>query len=579
MQVLVLSKRILLFLTAFVIYSCGTSVVQQSTEISQAGSVQSRPAAPAEDISTDLSPELFYKLMLAEIAGQRGQVGIAVKQYLAAARESRDPKIIERAARIAVYARDSKSALEAAQLWVDTQPESVEAHQVAAAMQLREGNAEQAQIHLEKVITLRQKGKHNAFMLITSLLSKERDKQMAMNVMEQLVANHQQNHEALYAYSQLGLLVGELDKALVAAEKVRNLKPDWVKAQILYSSILHRQGKKAKALAELKQSIEDHPDSVVLRDYYARRLVDEKKYAEARNQFQILLEDKPGNSEARYALALLTLQTRDYDVSESHFKRLYKGGKRVNESGYYLGQIAEQQEQTDAAIKWYTTVDVGHYQIEAQIRIALLESKKGLLAEARDRLRSINATTLELEQRLFLAEGEMLRDAKQHQAAFDLYSEGLAKMPDNTSLLYARALTAEKIERIDVTFSDLGKIIKTEPNNAQALNALGYTLVDRTKRLKEGLAYIERAYKLKPEDAAILDSMGWANYRMGRYAEALKHLRKAFVKLGDAEIAAHLGEVLWVMGDEDEARTVWDEATQATPSHQLLLDVIKRFTE
>ncbi len=579
MQVLVLSKRILLFLTAFGVYSCGTSVVQQSTEVSQAGPVQSRSKAPTEDISTDLSPELFFRLMLAEVAGQRGQVGIAVQQYLAAARESRDPKIIERAARIAVYARDNKSALEAARLWVDTQPESVEAHQVAAAMQLRDGNAEQAQIHLEKVVTLRQKGKHSAFMLITSLLSKERDKQMAMNVMGQLVANRQQNHEALYAYSQLGLLVGELDKALVAAEKVRNLKPDWVKGQILYSSILHRQGKKAKALAELKQSVENHPDSVVLRDYYARRLVDEKKYAEARNQFQILLEDKPDNSEARYALALLTLQTRDYDVSGSHFKKLYKRGKRVNESGYYLGQIAEQQEQTDAAIKWYTTVDAGQYQIEAQIRIALLESKKGQLEEARDRLRSINATTLELEQRLFLAEGEMLREAKQHQAAFDLYSEGLAKMSDNTSLLYARALTAEKIERIDVTFSDLGKIIKTEPNNAQALNALGYTLVDRTKRLKEGLGYIERAYKLKPEDAAILDSMGWANYRMGRYEEALKYLRKAFIKLGDAEIAAHLGEVLWVMGDEDEARTVWDEATQATPSHQLLLDVIKRFTE
>ena len=191
----------------------------------------------------------------------------------------------------------------------------------------------------------------------------------------------------------------------------------------------------------------------------------------------------------------------------------------------------------------------------------------------------MNPENAEDEQRLILAEGEILRNAKMQQEAFDLYNEGLARLPGNIAILYARALTAEKIDRVDIALADLEKIISVDPNNAQALNALGYTMVDKTERIAEGLKLIEKAYQLQPDDAAILDSMGWANYRLGNHKQALEYLRQAFGKLKDAEIAAHLGEVLWVMGDHDEAKTVWNEALRETPSHKLLLDVIKRFTK
>ena len=211
--------------------------------------------------------------------------------------------------------------------------------------------------------------------------------------------------------------------------------------------------------------------------------------------------------------------------------------------------------------------------------MAEVDAKAGKVTQARERLQAVEVDSLELEQQLLLAEGEILREVKMYQEAFDLYSEGLASMPDNLNILYARALTAEKIERIDVTFSDLEKIIKLDPENGQALNALGYTLVDRTDRIKQGLDYIMRAYELTPDDPAILDSIGWANYRLGNHEEALKYLRMAFEKLKDAEIAAHLGEVLWVLGEKDSARDVWDEALRETPTHKLLNDVIKRFTK
>lgn len=536
--------------------------------------------AAVDAADTDLSPELLFRLMLAEISGQRGHINVAVKQYLEAAKISRDPKVIERAARIAVYARDTQSAVEAAELWTQTVPDSIDANQVAAAMNLRVGNIPKAYSHFEKVIDLStKKGNRNTYMLITSLLGKESDKQAALNVMEQLVSKRQDNPDALYAYGQLALLLGELDKAKKASEQVLTLKPDWAEGYILYSNTLYRQGKKAEALGSLNLAVDKIPGNITLRDYYARRLVDEKRYKEAREQFKLILESAPGKTEAEYALALLSLQTNQLDEAQDLFTHLVKSGKRIHESSYYLGQIAEEKGNLESAVQWYKVVGDGQYKIDGQIRIAMIDARAGRIAQARERLRSIEVDTLEQEQRVLLAEGEILRDAKKHLEAFDVYSEGLARMPENVNILYARALTAEKIERLDVTFSDLEKIIVLDPQNSQALNALGYTLVDRTDRIREGYEYILKAYEMTPGDAAILDSLGWANYRLGNYSDALKYLRMAFEKLKDAEIAAHLGEVLWVMGEQESARDIWDEALQSTPTHKLLNDVIKRFTQ
>lgn len=582
--------------------ACGSQPIQTPSEVKTAEEAapppapapkpvqESKPApskpapakaapAPAVQAQTDLSPELLFRLMLAEIAGQRGQIDVAVNQYLEAAKASRDPKVIERATRIAVYARDNEKAMQAAQLWTEVEPNSVEAHQVAAAMYVRTGNTKLAHEQLEQVINLSPNGEHNIFLLITSLLSKESDKQTALDVMKELVATRKDNPEALYAYAQLALIVGDLDAASTSAQEVIKLRPEWADAHILYSNALYRQGKKVQSMEELKKAIENNPSNVVLRDYYARRLVDEKRYEEARAQFEALLEYSPGNTEAEYALGLLSLQTNDLKASEKIFKKLVKDGKRVNESSYYLGQIAEQREDPKVATQWYSVVGTGQYHIDAQIRIAIIEANAGKVEDARQRLSSINPESAEAEQRLILAEGEILRNAKMQHEAFDLYNEGLVRLPDNIAILYARALAAEKIDRVNLALADLEKIISIDPNNAQALNALGYTMVDKTDRIQEGYKLIEKAYQLQPDDAAILDSMGWANYRLGNYKQALDYLRKAFGKLKDAEIAAHLGEVLWVSGDHDEAKTVWNEALRETPSNQLLLDVINRFTK
>jgi tetratricopeptide (TPR) repeat protein len=292
-----------------------------------------------------------------------------------------------------------------------------------------------------------------------------------------------------------------------------------------------------------------------------------------------LLDYKPDAPEALFAMGLLNLQTQRPAEAMRNFERLVELGQRVDEAHYYLGQAAEMRGDSEAAMQYYSEVREGSNYIDAQIRIAAMLAAQGDIDAARAHVQNISAPTLDVELRLFLAEGEILRNANKYEDAYDVYSIALQQMPDNPQLLYARALTAEKLGRIDEAIADLELIVKNEPNNAEALNALGYTLVDLTHRIAEGQQYIEKALKLKPDDPAILDSMGWAYYRLGQHKKARQYLQRAFGKLKDPEIAAHLGEVLWVLGEKEQARQIWDEALRETPKDKVLLNVIERFLQ
>ena len=554
--------------------SAGTTSPDEVPEAVLEDAKQLAPAA-----ATEMTGELLYYLLSAEIAGQRGRLDVAVPFYLKAAQLSRDPDVVERATRIAVYSRDEKSALTAAQMWVELQPENLEAHQVTAALLMREGKVNEALPHLERVLSADQQNNHNSYMLITSLLSKEKDKQAALGAMEQLVAKRRQDPEALYAYAYLAMLVGSLDKASTAANEAIALVPDWSEAHILRANILIRQGQNEQVLSLIQEAVESYPDDVAVRLFYARRLVDERRYEQAREQFSTLLDYQPDAPEALYALGLLNLQTQRKGDAQRNFERLIELGQRVDESYYYLGQVAEIEKDTAAAMRYYTEVRKGSNYIDAQISIAAILAEQGDIDAARARVQNISAPTLDVELRLFLAEGEILRNANQLEEAYEVYSLALQQMQDNPQLLYARALTAEQLGRVDEAVADLAHVVKNAPNNAEALNALGYTLVDMTGRVTEGKQYIEKALKLKPNDPAILDSMGWAYYRLGEHEKALRYLQQAFDKLKDPEIAAHLGEVLWVLGNKERAREIWDEALRETPKDKVLLNVIERFAQ
>ncbi|MDY6979633.1 MAG: tetratricopeptide repeat protein [Pseudomonadota bacterium] len=535
--------------------------------------------APVAELPETLSGEVLYYLLAAEIALQRNRMDVAVEGYSKAAEATNDVRVAERAARIAVYARDEERALQAAQKWVQLAPDNAEARQVLAALLVRTGNGDAALPHFEALLALNNGDKERQrYMLITSLLSKEKDKQAALDVMQQLVAQRQDNPDAQYALAHLALMVESLELAEEAIERALARRPDWSDAHLLRANVLHRQGETDRLFKLVRERLDAAPDDVPLRLFLARKLVDEQQFEAARRQFDEVLKREPGHTDALYAQGLLALQMGDYAQAEASLKQLIAQKRRVNEARYYLGQAAELQDKFDLALDYYAMIERGEHYVDARIRAAGILASQDSLAAGREHLQTTRTDNLDAELRLYLAEGELLLNAREYEEAYRLYNLALEQMPDNSKLLYARALVAEKLDRLDETLADLQRIVDNEPNNAEALNALGYTLVDATDRIDEGFGYIRRAYKIKPDEPAIIDSMGWAYYRMGQHDKALEYLQRAFDKLRDGEIAAHLGEVLWVTGRRDAAREVWDEALREAPEHRVLRDVIERFT-
>lgn len=528
---------------------------------------------------TELTGEILYYLFSAEIAAQRGQVALSAALYTKAAITTRDPRIAQQATRAAYYARDDKRAIVAATLWNELEPDNIEGHQVLAALLVRVGKITEAAEHFEYVITHGKQNERQRFMLITSMLSKEKDKQTALAVMQELIASRAENPHALYAYSHLAFLLGDLSDAANVIKKVITLEPEWTEAYILQANIFIRRGDKAHALKVLQKVVETQPDNAPLRMFYARNLVDAKQFEEAANQFSLLTDDEKLEHDARYALGLLSLQMNKPRQAEEHFKQLIIDNKHIAASQYYLAQSYELQNDLVKAIPAYEQVTDAQYHFEAELRIAHILAKQGQLKEARLRLQNMSPDSLEKELRIYLTEGEILKAAKQYKAAFELYSDSLQQLPNNSRLQYARALIAEKLGKIDLAIKDLESVVQREPKDAQALNALGYTLVDKTDQLERGLDYILQALKLEPNDAAIHDSLGWAYYRLGRYDEAIKYLRMSYERLKDAEVAAHLGEVLWVAGEREAAKEIWNTGLQQAPNDDFLLNVMQKFAK
>ncbi|MDH4135013.1 MAG: tetratricopeptide repeat protein, partial [Gammaproteobacteria bacterium] len=355
------------------------------------------------------------------------------------------------------------------------------------------------------------------------------------------------------------------------------LNPSWEDAAIFKARILVSQKDTTRNQRFHEQYLNSYPRANGMRLGYARLLVDLKQWDKARVQFRRLASDTPKDADVTFTLALLALQMNDTDEGETWLQRTLDLQSDNDQARLHLGQLAEQRKRYDEAARWYGEVDAPEIVFEAQSRIGILLAKQGHVEEARTHLHNLQPANDVQRLQIVLAEEQILREAKRYPDAYDILTTALRRLPNNTDLLYARALLAEKLNRLDSAEKDLRQILKKEPKNSQALNALGYTLADRTTRYTEAQALIEQALAEKPDDPFILDSMGWVQYRLGKHAEALRYLRLALEKRPDAEIAAHLGEVLWVTGDRAGAESVWKSALKQTPDSEALLGVISKF--
>lgn len=521
-----------------------------------------------------LTPEILFKFLVAEVAGQRGAIGIAKATYLDLARQTQDPRIARRASEIALFARDQPAALEAARLWVTSDQESERAQQTLAALLLNDGKLDEAEPLLRAML---EQDSANGFLHLSALMARLRDTQAALALVERLAADHPALPEAQYAIAQAAASDKQFDVSLGALQQADKLRPGWETAALLRAQILGKTSR-ADALAFMREFLATHPAAREVRLAYARTLVNANQFTEARNEFTRLTSDFPRNAEVSFAAGLLSLQMGDLGPARDLLTQTLEYNPRDPDTVlYYLGQVAEQMKQPDEAAARYAEVKTGNYLVSARARQAALLARAGKPDEARALLEATRGENDAQSVRLIQAQADLLRENKEHAAVFAVLSEGLKRYPDAPDLLYDRAMAAEKLDKLDVLESDLRRVIVLRPDDAQAYNALGYTLADRTDRLAEAITLLDKALTLAPEDPFILDSVGWAQYRAGNLARAQEFLERAYRVRPDPEIAAHLGEVLWARGQRDEAGKLWQTSLQTHPHNEVLLETLRRF--
>jgi len=525
----------------------------------------------------ELTAPLLFDFLLAETALQRGDQDLAIHTYLKLARTTRDPRVAQRATEVALHARQPLAALEAAKMWVELEPDAVSARQTVAALLVNIDRLDEARPHLEKLLASEGGSVGEAFMQLNSLLMRNPNKNATFELVKQLAQPYPKLPEAHFAVSQAAWFANQFDVALAEMKQALELRPEWEIAAIYQGRILARTSN-AAAIEFFENYVKSHPKANDTRITYGRLLLAEKNYTKAREQFQQLLTVNPGNADVAVAVALLSLELRDYDAAEANFKRAldldYRDPGTVR---FYLGGIYEKNGHPDKAMESYRSVTSGNQYIPAQVRYALLLSRKGKMNEALQYLQNLPATNDQQRIQLIIAEAQLLRESGAYQKAYRLLSSSLDKFHDSPELLYDRALAAEKIGKTDVMEKDLRKLIELKPDHAHAYNALGYGLAEHSNRLKEALELIEKAIQLSPNDPYIMDSLGWVHYRMGNLNQGLSFLRQAFGMNPDPEIAAHLGEVLWVQGTKEEAKEIWQSALKDHPGNEALVSTMKKF--
>jgi len=565
-------------IASLLISSCASiSGPDQSTE-----QLLQRPAERIYSLkpvaSTDEDP--VYQLLVGELAVNTGETKLAVDTYLNLALTLDDPKVAERAVRIAVFAKDLNAAQMAAERWLELLPDHSEAMQVISAIYIRQENPDRAFYYLDRVISLQPQISDQTFVSILGLLAREKITDTLLKVSRRIADNYSGYAYAHFLHSHLSSRANRPEETLEYLDNALAIK-DIHDAHALKAQTLIKLGRRNEAVISLKRAVLSQPDNKQLRLSYARLLVDVKEYEAARIEFEKLQLLAPNDPDLLYTLGLLSLESQRFDSAEKYFHSLLNTGLRIGEARYYLGRIKQSKGEYQKAIEWYITVDSGEYVFDAQMRTAQLLALQGDTAEALEFLNKITSQNQSKSAlvRIYLTRGEVFKHNKQFGEAIQNYTEGLELIPGNTDLLYARGLTGESIGNIELLEADMLTILETEPDNAHALNALGFTLADVTDRIQEAYKYLERAMQIKPDDPAIIDSFGWVHFRMGKYEEAIRLLRRALSQVDDGEIAAHLGEVLWVNENHQEALKVWKNALEKSPQDPFVLKTMKRFNQ
>lgn len=579
-----MTKSLYTLLGSLLLAACAHAPLNQAED--QAGQAEAEDQVEQPELQTEspqalpnieLSSELLYEFLLSEIAGQRGNDSIAVERSSDLAKKTRDPRLAMRATHLALQFGQIDKAIEALSIWREADPSSLMARRMLSSVLLRSGKIDEADNEFIELLKADESHSAQLFVQIYQMLATYPDKAAALKSFRELAQLYPRVAEAHWGVAQLAQASGDETLALSEAKQAHSLRPEWDMAVSLEAQLLQKNTPQ-QGLDVLRGYLASYPDAHEIRLQYARALLDQKQYKPAREQFQRMADENPDNPDFAYAIALISLQLNDLKSAEIQLKQaLDKGKKDQDTVQFYLGQLSEAKKNEEEAITYYREVKGGEYLLPAQIRLAYLLSKHGQLAEARLLLQQAQATDNRQRVKLAMVEAQLLREAGQYDEAYQVLNLTLEKMPNQADLLYETAMMADKVGKPDVFEQLMRRLIKLKPDHAQAYNALGYGLLERNERIPEAMQLVEKALQLAPNDAAIMDSVGWGYYRSGKLDESVEMLRRAYAGNANPEIAAHLGEVLWVRGDKAEAKKIWQDSLKENSGNEELQAVIKKF--
>ena len=571
------------------------AVAPQKPADDAAAAAAEAPSAGAEDglaaalpheeklPDVELTPDLLYKLTKAELDFKRGQWQSAYVSTMVLAQQTRDPRLARRSAEMALAAKQGNEALAAIRLWRELAPDSDEAVQYFLGFSvLGDDLTESEQVFAQRLAAAPVPSRGLVMFQMQQYLLRARDKAAAFALMERVLAPYAGLMESHLVLAQGAYAAEDRERAMKEAKRALELKPDSELAALTMAQVMGDPDAAGQLFASF---LGKNPKAREVRAAYARLLVEQKRYDKARAQFQLMLKDQPDNPATLYALGIMSMQANDAASAETYLRRFVDvlensdDGERDPSKGLMLlSQIAEERNDFDGAIAWLDKVSAEdpRLYLSARLKRAHLASKKGDLETALKMLREIPAVDPAEQAEVAQTEGQLLRDAGRGQEAYVLLADAVQRFPDSPDLLYDFALAAEKQGKPDEMEAALRRVMATVPDNHHAYNALGYSLAERGVRLDEAYTLIDKALKMAPGDPYIMDSLGWVQFRMGRIKEAEDTLRQAYALRNDAEIAVHLGEVLWQKGDRSAAQKLWRDARAKDPKSDALRDTLAR---
>lgn len=566
-------KKVLVGITLISLLAGCSNWQKPATIHPEVAPVKPEQAPPA---ASNLDSDTLYSLLSAEIAGLRSQFSVALNNYSDEAAKTQSPQIAERAFNIADSLGDDQLALDNALLWASVAPHDVNAQRAAAIYLARAGRLDQAMERMEFV--LQQEGETNFdFLALSAAQTDSNTRQYLLQNFDALLKRHPQNLQIIFAKA---LLLEQEGNNLAAYNLVRK-HPDSANKSataLMMARLLHKLDRAQDSLPILRKAVLVNPEDMNLRMFYARLLIEQNQLEDARTQFLEVYNRNPEDDDLRLSLALINMDLEAWEEAKVYLQDLINRGALLDSAHYYLGRTFEELLDSEQALISYDLVGRGSNYIPAQYRYAEIlfsQQQYDVLHKHFERERRRNPDEA---VDLYLIEAEGLNRQGQEERAMQLANQAIAAT-NSTKLYYTRAMLADKRNDVAQLEADLRYIISQEPENAMALNALGYSLLEHEQHFEEAGQLILRAHDLDPEDPATLDSLGWYMFRSGDLAQAEQYLRKAFEAYPDAEVAAHLGEVLWTLGKKREAKRFWNKALETQPDNSILLETMQRLLE